>query len=369
MRKILAAAAFAALAACTPAKKPEAAATPAAIAQASQDLNAYLDVEYEKELQFSPENLTSQGRKEQYDKLDDRTDAGDDRELAWRRQSVADMKAKFDPNKLDEEARTSFEVWADALDRDELRNKYRRYRYIASQQGGPHTGLPQFLITQHAVDSKVDMEAYIARVGLIGTALDQSLEGAKASAAMNIRMPRFVYPKASAEAKALITGAPFGKGRDSALFADGKAKIAQLQKDTKITAAEARRLTDDLAKAMTEKMKPSYEHLIAWLKEDEANTTLDAKGAGALPAGAEYYDAALKLQTTTDMTADEIHQLGLSEVARIHKEMEAIKEKVVSTARCSTSSRICGRTRSSSCPTPTPAAPTISRWPTTTSKR
>ncbi|HVY88191.1 MAG TPA: DUF885 domain-containing protein [Hyphomonadaceae bacterium] len=329
MRVVFGAAAMVAiLAACGPTTPAKPAGPTAADIQAeSAKLNAYLDAEYEKELQLSPESLTAQGRKEQYDKLDDRSDAGDEKELAWRRQSVADMKAQFDPAKLDEEAHTSYDVWAYALDQDELQNKYKLYPYLASELGGTHTGLPQFLITQHRVDDKSDMTAYISRVGLISTALGQRLDRAKAAAAQGIRMPRFVYAKAEGEAGKLITGAPFDKGKDSALFADGKGKIKALLDAKKISADEAKQLTDDLSKAMTEKMKPGYVAYIAWLKEDEKNTKPDATGVGALPGGPDYYNAALKLQTTTDMTADEIHQLGLSEVARIQKEMEAIKDK------------------------------------------
>jgi len=329
MRAIFGAAAMlAVVAACSPVANKPAVPTAAEIAAESGKLNAYLDVEYEKELQLSPENMTSQGRKDQYDKLDDRSDAGADKELAWRRQSVADMKTQFDPAKLDDEARTSYDVWVYALGQDEKRNQFRRYPYFASELGGDHTGLPQFLITQHRVDEKGDMTAYISRVGLIGTAIDQDLETTKASAAAGIHMPRFMYDKAAGEAKKITSGAPFDKGKDAALFADGKAKIKALLDAKKITADEAKQMTADLSKAMTEQMKPAYDRLVAWLAEDKANTKPEAEGAGALPDGAAYYNAALSLRTTTDMTADEIHQLGLSEVARIQKEMEAIKEKV-----------------------------------------
>ncbi|MBI1362057.1 MAG: DUF885 family protein [Alphaproteobacteria bacterium] len=328
MRKIFAATAFMALAACSPAKKAETAAvTPEVIAQTSKDLNAFLDSEYEKALQFSPESLTSQGRKDQYDKLDDRSQEASQKELEWRRQSVADMKAKFDPAKLDEEAHTSYDVWAYLLNRDEDQNKFWLYPYLAGELGGDHTGLPQFLITQHRVDDKSDMEAYISRVGLIATALDQDIDRAKAAAEKGIRMPRFMYDQAADEAKKVTTGAPFTKGPDSALFADGEAKIKALKDGGKVTAQEADQLTADLAKAMTGTMKPGYDRFIAWLKADEPNTTPDAKGVGALPGGADWYNAALAFQTTTDMTADQIHELGLSEVKRIRGEMEAVKDK------------------------------------------
>jgi uncharacterized protein (DUF885 family) len=318
---------MAVVAACSPPKSGPEAVSPQAVAETSAALNSYLDAEYEELLQMSPEMLTSLGRKEQYDRLDDRSDAAADKELAWRRQSVAEMKAKFDPAKLNDEARTSYDVWIYDLTQDEKQKEFRRYPYLASELGGDHTGLPQFLITQHRVDDSADMEAYISRVGLIAAALDQDLVSAKGSADLGIRMPRFVYDKAAAEAQAVITGAPFDRGKDSALLADGKGKIAALVKNKKITADEAKAVTARLATALTEQLKPGYERFIAWLKADEPNTSPEATGAGALPNGAAYYNAALSWQTTTDMTADAIHELGLSEVKRIRAEMEAVKDK------------------------------------------
>jgi len=316
-----------AAAACSPARSEPEAVTRQAIAETSAALNNYLEAEYEQWLQMTPETLTAQGRKEHYDRLDDRSDGAGDKELAWRRESVSKMKATFDPTRLNDEARTSYDMWIYNLAQDEKRKEFRRYPYLASELGGDHTELPKFLITQHRVDGRANMEAYSSRVGLIATALDQNLESAKASAVLGIRMPRFVYDKAAEEAKAVMTGAPFDRGKDAALFADGKAKIAALVKKQKITADEAKTLTNGLTTALTQTLKPGYERFIAWLKADEAHTSPEATGAGALPNGAAYYGAALSWQTTTDMTANEIHELGLAEVKRIQAEMEGVREK------------------------------------------
>ncbi|NDC79285.1 MAG: DUF885 domain-containing protein, partial [Chitinophagia bacterium] len=80
--------------------------------------------------------------------------------------------------------------------------------------------------------------------------------------------------------------------------------------------------------ALTTDMKPAYDRVSAWLAEDRANTSPDARGVGALPDGASYYTVMLNQMTTTDMTADQIHELGLKEVARIRSEMEKIKTAV-----------------------------------------
>lgn len=288
----------------------------------SKALNAYLDAQYEQELRMDPEDMTSQGRKDRYGELTDRSEAHADAVLAWRRKSVAAMKAKFDPARLDEDARTSFEVWTLELDRAETRRKWRRHGYVAGR-GGPHAGLPNFMINFHRVDTPADMDAYVSRLKAIGTALDQTVVKAKLNAAGGVRMPRWEYERTASEIARVTAGAPFGPGPDCALFADVKTKIAALKLDDPKSAT----LTKACAEAMTGSMKPAYDRLGAWLAADQANASAEAHGVGAHPDGTAYYNAALYLQTTTDMTAEAIHKLGLSEVARIRAEMEAVKTK------------------------------------------
>lgn len=303
-----------------------AAASAKAVADQSRALTEWLDAQYEQELLQDPEDLTMQGRKELQDRLTDRSEEHLDRMLAWRRASVAEMKRRFDPARLDEEARTSFEVWALELERAEASSKWRRHRYIFAR-GGAHTGLPNFLINFHRVEEPADMAAYIARVRQIDDALDQLLARAKAVAEGGVRMPRFAYDQSISEVERVTAGAPFGEGKDSALLADGKAKIAALLGAGKIDQAQADALVRELTEAMTGEMKPGYERLLAWLKADRELAPAEARGVHALPEGRAFYDAALYLQTTTDMTADEIHELGLAEVARLRAEMEEVKAK------------------------------------------
>jgi uncharacterized protein (DUF885 family) len=317
---------FAVLVACTPASNAPAGPTAEQISKNSADLTAYLDAEYEEEVLDSPEELTSQGRKERYAELDDRSEAAADKRLEWRKQSVADMKAKFDPASLNEDGKLSFEIWELELKRAEESAKWRRNRYVFSR-GGATTGLPNFLINFHRVDEKSDMEAYVSRVGLIDDALDQLMVRAKAAQADGIHMPTFTYDQSLSEIKRVTTGAPFTKGKDSALFGDAKAKIKTLMESGKITPGEAKEFETQVSDAMTQQMKPAYDRVAAFLAEDKPNGQKpDKQGSLALPNGVEFYKAALYLSTTTEMTADEIHELGLSEVARIRGEMEKVKE-------------------------------------------
>jgi uncharacterized protein (DUF885 family) len=299
-------------------------ATPAA---ETARLTAYLDAEYEKELAMSPESLTSQGRKEQYDKLDDRSEAAEDRQLDWRRKSVADMKTSFDYNALDDEGKTSFDIWSQELERGERARSFRDHAYIFVL-GGPHVGLPQFLINFHRVDDKHDMEAYISRLSRLGDALDQVLTRAKGSAAKGIRPPAFAYAQALSETRRIITGEPFTRGPDAALFEDARAKIGALEKKGAISADEAIAMKERASKALTASIQPAYERLAAWLEADARNASTTPMGVSALPDGDAYYNQALAQQTTTTLTSDEIHARGLAEVARIRIEMEAIKARV-----------------------------------------
>ncbi len=165
-----------ALAACGP--TAPAAPTAEEVAKTSAELTAWFDAEYEEELQMSPIGLTFQGRKDQYDKLDDYSNAAIDRKLEWRRASVAEMKAKFDPAKLDAESRTSFDMWALQAEMDDKLAPFRRQGYVFVKDG-PHASLANFLITFHEVSEKSDMEAYIKRLSEVARALDQSLDQAK----------------------------------------------------------------------------------------------------------------------------------------------------------------------------------------------
>ena len=95
-----------------------------------------------------------------------------------------------------------------------------------------------------------------------------------------------------------------------------------------IDQAKADELKEAARNALVNNWQPAYDRLIAWQQEDIANASDLAQGVSTLPDGAAYYNERLANQTTTSLTADEIHQIGLDEVARLKAEMEAIKDSV-----------------------------------------
>jgi uncharacterized protein (DUF885 family) len=315
-----------------PPTAPERDATPPATAadieRETARLTAWLDARYEEELAFSPMEKTLQGRKDDYDKLDDVSEAAQDTQLEWRRGTVDELKSTFDYRLLTPEAQISYDLWVYQLERTEAARPFRRRSYVFTQRGGAHTQVPQFLINFHRVDEEADMTAYIARLGEAARLTEQALERAKLAAAEGVHAPRFAYEAVLVQARAVVTGAPFGGEGDAPLYADAKAKIAALVANGKIDAARAEALRAAAAAALTERLKPAYDAVIAWVESDLPNTDEVATGVWKLPEGREFYAERLAAMTTTAMTADEIHELGLREVARIQGEMETIRQRV-----------------------------------------
>lgn len=298
------------------------------IAAESDRLNDWFDAKYEESLNFSPIQRTILGEKKDNDKIDDLSEAGEDAQIAWQRASSAEMKSTFDYDKLSPEAKTSWDVWLYQLDRAEKGAEFRRNDYIFTQMQGPQAFLPQFLISFHKVEEPADLDALISRIGESARALTQLLDRAKANAAAGARPPQFAYDGVIAQSRNVVTGAPFAGAGDSPVWADVKTEIDTLEKAGKIDAAKANEYRAAASAALTEKLGPAYQSLIGWFESDRANADAIATGVGKLPNGEAYYNMRLAGVTTTELTAQEIHDYGLSEVARIHGEMEKIKAAV-----------------------------------------
>jgi len=313
------------------AKTAEQVQTNAAIQSESERLNLWFADKYEEQLQMSPIMLTFLGRKDQYDKIDDMSEAEEKRQLAWQSAAAQELKASFDYQKLDDESKTSYDLWLyqyqEAVDND----KFTEYGYVFTQMQGIQSFAAQFLMSFHKVDDESDMVAYNSRIAGVAKSINVLLERAKKRAKNGVRPPKFAYQGVIEQASALIKGVPFTTSddkTDSALWADANRKVASLLKDKKIDQEKADKLLASSKKALMEHFLPSYQALVAWFELDIVNTQENASGVGSLPNGKAYYNAKLKVSTTTDMSAEEIHQTGLREVARITQEMEAIKDKV-----------------------------------------
>ncbi len=188
---------------------------------------------------------------------------------------------------------------------------------------GAQSQYPAFLISYHRITDARTAEAYISRLATMDTVLDQLIGRAKERAAAGIMPPRWVFPYVIRDSQNLTSGAPFGPGPDSPLFADLKKKVGALT----ISEGEKSRLIQAGRRALIDNVGPAYQRLIALMRDQEARAGSE-DGVWRLPDGRAYYAERLGFYTTTNLTADQIHALGLREVARIQGEMRAIMKQV-----------------------------------------
>ena len=307
---------------------PAFAQSPAPAVAAEADQNAAIMAFFEEydaeQLARSPLSKSYRGIKDSdYGKWDDGSDEAEARANDAERSALKEMKARFDPAKLSPENRLSYRLFEKRAARTEAAFKYNDYGYVFDQMNGAQSQIPAFLINIHRIDSKSDARAYVSRLYGIGPLMTGAVAQAKARAAKGIMPPKWVYPYVISDAKNVITGAPFGDGADAPLYADFKAKVAKLA----ISQTEKDLLIADAARALTVSVKPAYEALIAEMTAQEKVAGTD-DGIWRFPDGAGYYAERLANYTTTDMTPDQIHELGLAQVARIHKEMQAVQKKM-----------------------------------------
>lgn len=298
------------------------------IAAETERLNAWFEEKFEAEVLESPIQLTFLGRDERQGEIDDFSEAALDAQLERSRANLAELQANFDYDKLTPDAKISYDIWVYQAERAEAADEFRYNTYVFEQMQSIHSFFPQLLIAFHKVVDGEDMDNYLLRVSESARAIDQLIVSSKRVAEDGVRPPYFAFEAVIDEARKIITGAPFDEsGEDSAIWADAQAKIANLLDQGEIDQAKADQLTNDIRTALVEEWQPAYERLIAWQEEDRVNATPEAQGVSALPNGLAYYDERLANQTTTNLTADEIHEIGLSEVARLRGEMETIKDE------------------------------------------
>lgn len=291
-------------------------------------LNVWLDERYEEQLQFSPMSLTMLGRKDLYAEMDDISEQATRDQAAWGMNTVEQMKAQFDRDSLSTAGKESFDLWVFQAEKANKDLEFIRQGFLFGELGGWEDWFPTFMMSYHKVDDEADMRAYITRIGGMSRAMNQVVEQAKAQAADGIRAPRYAYETAMSRAVNVITGQPFGDGPDSPLLADAKSKIDALVEAELINDDMASGLLDEANAALTEQLAPAYNSFVDWLVADMPNADEQARGVSALPNGEAYYNHLLANYTTLPMTADEVHELGMSEVKRILAEMDKVRSNV-----------------------------------------
>ncbi|MDD4863194.1 MAG: DUF885 domain-containing protein [Alishewanella agri] len=313
------------LSACGPKTAEPSAVVPAASVQQvdqNERANALFEQIFNERVQRNPVLQTSLGIKDDYDKWQDLSDAAFEAELALTRQHLALLEG-IDVAALDKQTRLSYQLMQKQLQEMLDDARWRLYSYPVNQMFGVHSQVPALLINQHKIDSVDDAKAYIARLNAVPELFRQLQQLLTQSAEAGIIVPKFVFPHLYSASENLLQGAPFSEQGDSTLLADFSAKVSALP----LSEHEQKLLLDEARVALITSVGPAYRSLISFLQQLEQQAGTD-DGVWRFPEGAAFYQNRLARMTTTDYSAEQIHQLGLQQVERIHSEMRQIMQQV-----------------------------------------
>ena len=269
----------------------------------------------------SPELLTSLGAIDNTPldfhsgKLADYTKENADKQLAQLKKARAGLD-KYGPEGLEGQELLSWQLTARVFDSFIESSEFEYSGYPVNQISGATVNLPSFLTDQHQIKNEKSVKRYISRLNEFGRVLEEVRINVVDHRDNGVVPPDFVIEKTIVGLKAFIEGG----AAENPLVTTLPEKLDTIDG---LSAERKAEFIEDATKAVNDKVIPGYEAMIALFEDLKSDTNHDA-GIWRIPNGDKIYAAALKQNTTTNFTADEVHNIGLSEVDRIEIEMDAI---------------------------------------------
>ena len=289
----------------------------------SEKLANFFADSFEQDLKRSPMMQSRLGLKWDYDKWDNASIAFLNESRALRAKALEQAK-QFDTSALSASENLSLQLYITDLERKLANDAFPFHTYIMHQFRAWHTSVPSFLINIHKVSQKSDAQAYVERLRSVQPLFEQVIEQLNKRDEVGVFPPSWSYDQMLQAAANVLVGQPFDTGeKDSTIWADFIAKVEALN----LSEEEANQLISDAKSAMLTSVQPAYKMLIAKL-EEQRKLTPKGDGVWRLPQGKQWYQNRLNWFTTTNLNADQVHQLGLDNVKRIHDEMRSIMKKV-----------------------------------------
>lgn len=297
----------------------------AVVLSEDQRINEFFEAVFEREVSLSPIRQSLLGRKtDQLGKWDDFSDKATAQRVDRTHADYERLKSDFDIEALSDDARLSYDLFALNAERAIRNFEFNRNHYVVDQFNGQLSGLITVLQNNHPIESMQDAEDYISRIAGLEKVLQEYTVQLQDRASYGVIAPAFSFPDVINDARSISSGAPIEDSpRDNAVYVDFRGKVTALD-----LGAET---TDDLlmraAVALKGPFKRGFATLIAEI-ERQQQLVNGNKGVWSLPNGAAFYRNRIYHHTTLDLSAEEIHDIGLQEVGRIHEEMREIKNSV-----------------------------------------
>jgi len=297
--------------------RPQAAPAPAASVAANRKALSTVFADYwEDKLKHDPEFASRLGDKRYNDQVSDYSVKAVNEALA-RGQNLLMRLAAIDPAGLTDQEKTSRELLLRRLADDQEAADFKEWEMPVDQMGGIHTIYPQ-LVAQLSFTTVKDYDDWIARLHAIPRAFDQVTTNMSIGMDDHRVPPRYLLASALEQVKSLANQKP----EDSPLALPLKSFPEA------IPAAERERIKAEMLDAIGKEVLPAYLRFARFLEVSYIPAGRERPGISALPDGAEYYAFRIRQATTTNLTAEQIHQIGLDEVKRDEAEMLAIVQKL-----------------------------------------
>lgn len=289
----------------------------------SLDLDEFYEVSFQELMMRDPESVLAQGLADVYSlegaELTDISDAYI-RETQQMYSVVLDLLHTFDRESLSPEDQVSYDVYEWHLDDNVRGQEFMYYDYPATffPVTAIHEGVIYFFTDLHPITNLQDAEDYVTRLGKVDVKFSQLMEGLKLREEEGIIPPKF----ASQWALYGLRNLENADAIHTPYYTTFNDKLITLDE---ITSSERESLLEAAEKAIEKAVLPGYKSLVSYLEHLESISSTE-EGLWQFPKGEAYYAHLLRHYTTTSMTAEEIHQLGLTELDRIHAEMDVIFE-------------------------------------------
>lgn len=298
-------------------------AAPIAAATESTRLAAFFQKSFDDDVANSPVWQSYLGIKDDYDKWDDMSDAAAQAEIDNITLRIAQAK-QFDTSQLNAQEQLSLEIYQQDIQRQLANDAFRHHTYVMHQFRAAHTFVPSFLINIHSISELSDADAYIQRLHGVKSMFNQVIDQLRIREKLGVYPPKWAYDQMIQASHNVISGTPFTESAtDSTIYADFTQKITALG----LSNAEQASYMSKLNTALTQSVQPAYEKLIAELMKQRLLSP-EGDGVWRLPEGDKWYQNRLEWFTTTTLNAEEVHQIGIENVERIHTDMRGIMQQV-----------------------------------------
>jgi uncharacterized protein (DUF885 family) len=228
------------------------------------------------------------------------------------------MLDSYDRAGLDRDAKLSYDTLHYYMRIQAEGEPFLYHAFPLNQMAGVQVTLPEFMVQVHEIRTRGEAEDYVARLEQFPRKFAQLLDKARHSESRGILPPRFMVDKVLKQMGDFVGVPP----QQNTLYVNMREKLARMPAGA-MDDASRQKLLSRTADVVANQVYPAYGKLIAHFKELQGKVR-DNHGAWSLPDGDAYYAWAVRMHTTTRLTPQQVHALGLSEVARVGQEMEAI---------------------------------------------